>query len=365
MKKQGGKPYHKKFSFSPWFVKEESSISCRVLKKFSDITSYFPKPLKNWITSFSGEFLLIISRFISIFSQFSLNAYIVNGIEKTSKKEIFILYVGDEKLCPYLSELLFVNKPKIDKEFKFRIWNYKKKIKEISSKIDGVFIKSDRFYTRYFEKQGYTTIPEWVTIKVDISEPLEKVYSNCTNGMKEEIKKIKKYGFTYEITEDIDKLRFFYNKMYLPYISWKYGKFGRVYNYYTIKNFFNRGCKILFIKQNDQYLFGGVFLQKDKEVITSYAGVMQGKYDRIKQGLITASYYYLIQHSKEIGANLVDFGSCRPFVKDGLYNYKRKWGALIGKSGNECAQIYSIKFLSDKNEVNTFFENNPLVPFKN
>ena len=88
---------------------------------------------------------------------------------------------------------------------------------------------------------------------------------------------------------------------------------------------------------------------------------MKEKFDHVKRGVIAASYYYLIQYSKKSSAKLIDLGSCRPFVNDGLFNYKRKWGTKIGKSENEFSEIYSFKQCSNNKGIKSFLINNPFI----
>lgn len=344
-----------------WLVGEEDTVRYKILRDLTEVCCYLPKSIRKRVISIIDEFVIVISRFFWILSQISLISYQVSGKEKHSGENLTILFIGDENLFPYISSILFSEEPKIEKKINIHLWNYKKRIDQIHSNIDAVFIKSDRFYSGFFEKQGYTVIPKLITTTLEISEPLENIYKKLSKGVKEDIKKNKRYGYTYEISQDKDKLKMFYYKMYLPYISWKYGKFGKCSNFFSIKHYFERGCKILFIKQNDEYLFGGLFLKKKDKVYTSYAGVMEGKFDCIQQGVIAGSYYHLIQHSKKIGANLIDFGSCRPFVNDGVFSYKRKWGTKIEKTGIENTEIYSFKALNDKKGIKAFLKNNPFV----
>jgi hypothetical protein len=177
-----------------------------------------------------------------------------------------ILLLGDEKLFPYLSNKLFFEDPKIEKKFNIKLWNLKKDILQQNKDIDAVLIKSDRFYSSYFEKQGFLVIPKWITSTLDISGPLENIYKKISKSIKEDLRKIEKQGYTCEISQDSNKLKMFYEKMYLPYISWKYGKFGTFANFFTIKHFFERGSKILFIKKENEYIFGGLFLKNKDRV---------------------------------------------------------------------------------------------------
>ena len=149
--------------------------------------------------------------------------------------------------------------------------------------------------------------------------------------------------------------------MYIPYISWKFGDTGVYANFYTIKHLFERGSKLLFIKFNDEYLFGGLFLKDKDKIFASYAGVMEGKFDCVQKGVITASYHYLIQKAKESGADIVDFGYCRPFVNDGVFIYKRKWGTKIEKARIDSAEIFSFKACNNSKGITNFLTKNPFV----
>jgi hypothetical protein len=361
MKKEIGNLLFSALKTRWWLVGEQDTIRYKILRDCTETCCYLPKPIRKRVFSILNDFVLILSRFFSILSQMSLIAYQVSGKEKHGRGNLTILFIGDEPIFPYISSILFSEEPKIEKYFNIHLWNYKKKINQIHSDINAVFIKSDRFYSSFFEKQGYKVIPKWISATLDISEPLENVYKKFSKSAKEDIRKIKKYSYTYEISQDPDKLNLFYYKMYLPYISSRYGKFGKCLNFYSIKHYFERGSKILFIKLDNEYMFGGLFLKKKDKVYASYAGVMEGKFDYIKKGVIAGSYYYLIQHSKKIGANLIDFGFCKPFVNDGLFSYKRKWGTRIEKTGNENTEIYSFKVLNENKGIRNFLTNNPFI----
>ena len=81
-------------------------------------------------------------------------------------------------MLPYLTNLLFSKEPKSKKIGKIFIWNIRKKLNSIPYDADAIFIKNDKFYSHFFEKQGFTIIPEWISTTLDISKPLEKIYEN-------------------------------------------------------------------------------------------------------------------------------------------------------------------------------------------
>jgi len=344
-----------------WQIGQENTINYKIMKSIIRTSYILPKNFRKNIFSFFDEVFFLISRLFSILNQIPLTAYIFTGKEKNSKEKIKIMYISNTTFDPYISKLIFLDQPKMENKFKINIINYKKKIKKLNSKIDGILLKNDRFYSGYFEKQGFTSIPEWISTKLYITESWDNYKKNLSKSVKEDLRKIKKNKFTYEISHEKDKIKMFYYKMYLPYITKKYRKIESCAHFYAIKHLFETGNEILFIKQNDEYIFGGVFLKKKNKIYASYAGVMQGKYDYIQKGAIAASYYYLIQHSIENNAKEIDLGSCRPFVNDGLFSYKKKWGAEIEKMGNECPQNYFFKVVNNKKSIKKFLSSNPAI----
>jgi hypothetical protein len=344
-----------------WMIDEENTISYKLLKEFSIAFYYLPKSLRKRVFPIIQILVILLPRFFLVLNQNFLQGYILNGIEKHSGKNLKILFISNTTPSPYILHLIYTNKPKIERNVKFNIINIKKYVSKIQSDIDAVFIKCDRFYSGFFEKQGYKIIPEWIRMIIDISEPLESFFNTLSKNAKEEIRRIKKLDYTYEVSQDLEKLKLFYYNMYIPYTAWRYPETDIHTNFYIMKHLLDQGSKILFIKYKDEYIFGGFFLKKKNFVTASYAGVMKGKFDHVKRGVIAASYYYLIIYSKLINAKIIDLGSCRPFVNDGLFNYKKKWSTKISKSEKVFSEIYSFKKCSNKEGIKSFLINNPFI----
>ena len=58
-------------------------------------------------------------------------------------------------------------------------------------------------------------------------------------------------------------------------------------------------------------------------------GKLSGEWAPVKSGTTDTLYFFGIQHAKELGCTLIDLGSCRPSLGDGVLRHKRKWGALL------------------------------------
>ena len=192
-----------------WLINDQNSVNYKIIGEFTKVCCYLPKSIRKSVFSFVDNFVISISRLFLIFSQVSLNTYLVSGKEKHSGEIITILFLCNENLSPYILEILFSEPPKIEKQFSTHIWNCQKNVNKFFPNIDAIFIKSDRFYSNFFEKKGFTIIPEWISMTLDISGSLDDVYKKFSKGTKEDLKKIKKYNYTCEISDDVDKLKSF------------------------------------------------------------------------------------------------------------------------------------------------------------
>ena len=103
-----------------------------------------------------GNVAISLSRFFFVLSHVTLKGHIINGKEKHSGKNLRILFISTKTPSPHILNIIYVQKPEIEKTMKFKFLNIRKKINQIQSEIDAVFIKSDRFYSGFFEKQGFT-----------------------------------------------------------------------------------------------------------------------------------------------------------------------------------------------------------------
>jgi hypothetical protein len=327
--------------------------------------NHLPKLIKKSLFSFIQKISMFLSKFLLLISQFSLTIYKVQGKEKHSKEKLTILFLSKENPYPYPANILFSKKPKIETIGEISIRNIKKKLDNLSSEIDAVFIKTDKFYSIYFEKQGFTVIPEWISMTVDTSEDYKKIYKNFTKSAKEDVRKVKKYGYTYEISGDYDKLKFFYDKMYLPYMNWRHREAAVLSNFHALRLLFETNGKLMMIKRDDEYVFGAMFSVIRDKVIAIYAGVIVEKAKLLKKGAGAASYYFLLQWAKENGIKLVDFGSCRPFLNTGVFQYKRKWGTTISKTDSPYHGVYAFKSCKDSKAFQSFLINNPFVYLEN
>ena len=91
-------------------------------------------------------------------------------------------------------------------------------------------------------------------------------------------------------------------------------------------------------------------------------GVRNGNVEYIEQGAVTASYYFTIHWAKNEGFQRIDFGLSRPFLKDGVFVYKKRWGMALKNVNRSIDQgVFGLKISVSTESVRSFLVENPFV----
>ena len=348
------------YSNSPNDLKAISSKTQYIVSEFC--YNHLPKRVERPILSVLSSIYLVATRSTSIIQQFSLPICLLHGKEKHSKKNLTIIFIGnDGKGLSYLSNILFSDKPKMKKIGKTNICNLNKGLDDYSSNVDAVFINVDRFYNRFLQKHGFVVIPEWVSMTLDVSGSIDEIYKKFNKKGRQDFRKVEKNGYSYEFSTDLEKLNFFYHKMYLPYAYQRYGKLTNCENFSSIRHLFEVG-KLMLIKDGDEYVYGSIISQDNKDTArVACSGRILKENVYLDRDLGTASKCLSILWAKENDVKLLDFGPSRAFLNDGVLQHKRKWGMTVNKSRNSFADVFGFKPCNDSRGIQSFLVNNPFI----
>lgn len=347
----------KSFNSKWWHHQKETIVFEKLLLITAKIGEQLPSFLQKRFIQTIDTLGLWFFRISTMIGSFFAPYYLFEGVENQSEKKFSILYQGYPGSITFFTKLFFKNKGNIQKIEKSKVKKLLKKPNEISQKSPDLFIKkSDLFFTTYYQKKGWIVVPEYISFVFDTS----KTISTKNNTIVQDIKKAKKTKYSYEVRNDRDIFKLFYHNIYLPYVTWKHKEKERIASYATIRHLEARGANILLIKHDDEIIFGGMFL-KEKEVMkTYYAGLMKGKFSHLHNGVMALSYYYLIEIAKDFGCKIVDFGTARPFLGDGLYKYKNKWHMDIQLTSPFFSDIFAIQIINTPSVINDFISTHPI-----
>ncbi|MGB8953246.1 MAG: hypothetical protein WCC06_11355 [Candidatus Aminicenantales bacterium] len=295
-----------------------------------------------------------------IFSQVRLSVYWAQGTEKNSKSDLAILYFGGGRELLYLLNLMYSevkSKNRLGSVFFWRIHSYSRR-KNLQA--DMIFTNSDIFFMKSLARKGFLSIPEWVSFKLDLSLSIPEIWKRTQyKGLKDDLRKIRKYHYSYEMTHDRDTFNYFYRRMYLPYIKKRFQIINFFTGYHLSKLSFEKGG-LLLAKRGNEFVSGIIIVPNKDKTKTHVLGVKEGKFEYVKQGALSALYYSSCLWAKDNGYRWMDFGECRSFLRDGLLNYKKKWKMEVEKS-RHFQTIFGLKICHLSQEVRSFLSYNPFI----
>lgn len=168
------------------------------------------------------------------------------------------------------------------------------------------------------------SIPWWIDAELDIEDVLEN--GGRSKSLREDLRRMRKNALACKIAKTADEWQYFYERIYLPTIMKSHGAAAlpsSLENRYAEIEA-GRG-EIMFITMGDD-IVGGLLLDYRREVpALRDIGVIDGKKNILKTGVITAANYLSLLHLREKGFKKVCLGLSRSFLDDGVLVYKQKW----------------------------------------
>ena len=173
-------------------------------------------------------------------------------------------------------------------------------------------------------------VPSLVNQVLCIDRPIDEAIKLNTR----ELKKVHKYS--YELSNDINMLKFFYEKMYVHHIKKKYGD-SAVEKFNNMEKIFKNG-ELVFVTLNGVYISAYLNEMSEDTYHCRQNGVLDDSF--VKEGALVAAYYFSISRAKEMCAKKVDFGKSLPFLLGGVLRHKNQWGTIIRNDSKRDRVIY-------------------------
>jgi len=335
------------------------------LKKIQEILYHIYDGLPPNVRAFLSPVVpafLFLKRVLFFASQFRLSVYLLQGKEKLGGDSLTTLFLGDEKGIPFFSDLLYSEEPARKSMGEVFIWRIKSRLNLELPRTDLIFIKIDGLFSRFLPRKGFIIIPEWVLFMMDLSRPLQKVWNlskNKNKSLRENLREMKRHNYSYEMTLDPAKFEYFYYQMHLPYVTKRFEELTLLTGFRDMERIFKKGQLLLVKKGND--CVSGVIIRMDRDTVFAvYLGITEGRIEYLKAGALTALYYFTILFAKDRGYKWVDFGPCRSFLKDGIFNYKKHWGMEI-RMYTRLRDVFGMKICNFHPGVENFLGKNPFI----
>ena len=296
--------------------------------------------------------------FRSTFLRHRINACILEGHERASGAPLRVFFAGQLENRNYFANIAFApGRVETDMEPVWR-WNAFRRARRACPDADITCVQMDHRMQRFFHGDRRFFVPAWLTCWMDVPSDVAALKHN--SRLEDDLRRIRKQKFTYQVSTDRATLERFYTAMYLPYIRQNYGERAFVEPYENLQREWS-SCKLISILKQDAAV-AGVVLRHDASghAHAWVLGVRDGDRELVRNGVIAAVYFFFLEYLSSHGYRGLDVGDARPFLRDGVLRYKRKWGARITGPYN-AEPGFMLAFGKAGNAAAAFLLNNPFV----
>ena len=289
-----------------------------------------------------------------------MRTYLIEGVAKNSNNFVSTLYAGNEISAYQFASSIYSRIMKISPigELLFRhIHQY------VPKEFPGiVVVQVERPFATRFLQQGYLLLPN-VTFVLDLRTSLNEMIRNMSRRRKD-IRKLESYDYSCLICADSDEeFDHFYWKMYVPYAEKRFGKAAYIKTYLESRALYTSKGGIVFVKKQKKPVAGILFRVVGKTVFALFYGARGGdiRFGNDLSG--QAALLHLIKWGKMKGLESLDFGTCGPFLRDGLFIYKKEWGMNIEEQVRQPVCALHLSHLSESSQL--FLAQNPFIIIDN
>jgi len=228
---------------------------------------------------------------------------------------LVVAYVGLEFAKPVLKSILFVEKPVEQKVGQIPFWRYDE-LANLSSS-DIVIVEAVKHLIHRLPRQNVIVLPEFVHHILDVRGDWQDVQSRFRKTVrKNDLRRIRRYGYEYDVSHASQDFEEFYHQMYLPTMGDRHGELSSPKSISEAYQYFRHGC-LFRIKRGGVWVSGGVCHLRQNVLMLDIVGVRNGDAQLIQEGAMAARYYAAIHWANQHGYKTVNLLGTDPYLKTG------------------------------------------------
>ncbi len=307
-----------------------------------------------------GGFLEYLWELTGSIRFYKIDVSIIMGSEKHTDEPMKTLYIGGYDNYSFIIGEMYSSFEVKTKYKKINSLRVRSLVDKYKNTVDIIFTDVELLYCKTLPRAEFIRVPRWIRQKYKVPDTWEEVLNSFRKNTKRtDLRKVRKYGFTYKITRSEDDYKSFYHHMHIPYIKKRFGDAAIIEPEWK----FMRQCRkgeLMQIIRNDKILAAVLFYQSAERLAYVWVGVPACIRGDIFKGVFSAMYYFTIMYGYESGCHEIDFLGTRPLLNNGLFRYKRKWGTYVQRSANPWGEIF-LKPMKFNNAVKSFFTHNHFI----
>ncbi|MDY6867151.1 MAG: GNAT family N-acetyltransferase [Chloroflexota bacterium] len=270
-----------------------------------------------------------------------------------------VTYTGTLTSLRILRKNFFSEPSTTEKTGRILVWKVQDLVDYSDS--DIVVIEAGKHVVSKFSWHKAVVMPPYIHLVVDVEGSWEEVEYQLRRrkSARSEMRLARKYGYECEVSHREEDLESYYRDMYLPTIESRHDEFASPMSFEEAYQHFKQGF-IFWVKRDEQYVCGNLCRADEDELVLVSGGMLNADWQLMKEGALGAMDYLNIQWANENGFRIVNFLGCEPYLKSGIFQYKRKWGSRAFIPDSEDKRIW-MKIQRNTPAVAHFLKDNPAI----
>ncbi len=173
-------------------------------------------------------------------------------------------------------------------------------------------------------------VPQFVPMSVDLGSSESAFRKQLSSSAQSDLRLINRSRFDYEVHQNAGWAAEFYHRFHEKGIVNRHGKEALVMPPREIAELVaHRGWEFVCVKRDDQCLAAVLSHLEPDGYRMARIGWLDANPALVKDGALSAVYWFAMRRARELGAQRVKLGGAPPYLEDGLFRYKAKWNASL------------------------------------
>lgn len=252
---------------------------------------------------------------------------LVSGRLRRSGVQVRLIYAGRGRNLPWLLQHVFEDWQQLQ-AVRCTPFNFRGALQRLGGDADVEVIDIGWPYDT-FARDGarHVELPPWINMTLHLPDTWEEV-RRCfrPTTRNNDLRIIRREGYTCEPTRDPALIDDFHEHMYVPSMRGRHGDGAIIVPLARMQKRARDGWLLRILKDGEVVAAGLVHPAGDTCYFL-WMGVPAGR--PMAEGATSALYYFGIRHAFDQGYRMLDFGTSRPALNDGPLRFKRKWGGVL------------------------------------
>lgn len=206
------------------------------------------------------------------------------------------------------------------------------------------------------------TVPVMIDMEMPLPAPIEGPGARWSQSVKNNLRRIRMGRFEHDVQPADQYLEEFYTRMHRPSMLRRHGDEAYVTPLRELRRLLLRepGLEIVRVLQDGRWVAGNLNQSSDEGYRLWRLGWLDGDAGLLRQGAVSASYWFNIRRAAALGHAHIYFGSVMPYLDDGVLQYKAFWGAYLSPAGRPWG-AFRLLLHADHPDCRRFLSSHSLV----